>query len=210
MQQIKYFITAKKDFQITELIHGKSSKLFQARRALIILLEDTPNELCSWAEACACHEHLVKGQATRRRHQLLRADFGHEVPGGFPVAGCRGCEVAAHGMEHYFDIIANLRFAQYAERWEKGAGALAPHEWMEVLSCFETGKNFLRLALGIKFDFWRRIPWKILGGSHWDPEIARRVLRECLVIYDVTPADQVHLLHHRMSIKFLDPRLVLL
>ena len=60
-----------------------------------------------------------------------------------------------------------------------------------VMEDFERGRSYLQLGLGVKFDFWGKLPWKLCGLSHYDADVARSVGEEVSAHVD-TQSNQIN------------------
>ena len=80
---------------------------------------------------------------------------------------------------------------------------------------FACGVSFLAFGLQVKMQFWKLLPWHIVGMAHWDLEVARDCARRCVALFDdggaagVGSATEIasnSALAHPKSQLFLDPR----
>ena len=72
-----------------------------------------------------------------------------------------------------------------------------------MLSAFEVSAAGLVQKLDVKFDFWKKIPYRLAALAHRDPGTAAEAASDCLQQYDALGGDEDSGIHHRLSVLFL-------
>eukprot|EP00959_Pyramimonas_sp_CCMP1952_P462383 9483144-Pyramimonas_sp.AAC.1 len=195
------------------------------------------HELSNWSEGCPCHEalfvHKTRWFNEKAYNEEIRS--GNPSAHSCPNKGNRAPELAAGRAKRVFDQIAaksliiRLRQLRRSEaipfpgplpRYiQRGAGA----SFLANLGLFGGSSVFARdlcskgcsdiarahawSVLEVKLTFWRVIPWRLCALAHSDPTVVRECARDVSQQWDRRPDPQ---LHHRVSVRFLQPEETLL
>lgn len=131
----------------------------------------------AWSQACACHPRslCIHLDLVAQQHQC-------------PMRGRRGPELACGGIQRFIDELETTTSVELQAKLDglnSGARGI-------VLRDFEIGKAFLQTELALRTQCWSKLPLKLFCLGHWDLEVVRQNLAQCLVLYANLPACSAH------------------
>lgn len=178
--------------------------LFHAYNMFLLSVGNTLKQLCSWVESCPCHGAPSSVPSVRRR---AKKQAGSQLPSMLQpmclVAGCRAPELAAGALEAR---IADIAATGYEDLLASLPQNLSGADRLIILNDFGMARAYLELGLRLKFDCWRRLPWRLAGLAHPDHAIKVAIAAECLELYDASIRDGFHpTMHHPLTAKLLQP-----
>ena len=193
--------------RLTTLLH---SSQFEVYMDFVLTLKSIPEDLASWAERCVCHERFYKfvsaDETSRRRSKAIATHFGPYLKTGnqqvvCPMAGKRAPEVAAGGLDDFFERLWAMRSGELLQSVSETRGISA-----DVLSSLEDdlqrGRAYLHLGMVTKLDHWKRLPWRLAALGHHDESVARLNGAAAL---DMFAVDAREAAHHRLTWALLRP-----
>ena len=125
----------------------------------------------------------------------MRIAFKHPSHGDCPMKGKRLPEVASGALLPFFEELCRYQLGELMIDHQR---RLSADVWQNLVATWETGKIYLWAGLQVKLDFFQRLPWLIGGIAHHDRNVARRVAKQCVDLYD---GQEVHVqeLHHHCT-----------
>ena len=154
------------------------SSFFGHYCSMLLMVEEIPVKLASWAESCPCHGDLAKRVTPYFFSSVLRSHFGSETA-CCPMAGKRAPELASGKLA----VVA-------AEIWDSHeaalrtiplyAAALSEKERGMLYEDFWLCKKLVMALLEIKTKFWTLLPWAICGFTASEEGEARKVAQGIL------------------------------
>ena len=173
------------------------SAKFAAYVVLVARLDQCPEELVSWAEACYCHECILQGLKQHQKHQVLKEHFAAVGGCSCPMAGKRAPELAAGHLETVFNEMCQQALAGIFLDMPL---PLSAADQTHIISELQRAQNHVKLALFAKLQHWQRMPWLACGLAHHEESVARRVACDILASFDQCSEPE---LHHRLTQQFL-------
>lgn len=189
---------------VTETIR---SKQWWAYSGMLLKLHELANSLSSWGSGCYCHDWLrvPSGEgpiADMEKFHQIREQMGINTANDGVEYPCmmRGKRVVELASGYAGELVATISRRSTAEllvdlvdvtEVEKG----------EILNDFEIGKTYATMALTVKLQHWRQLPWLLVSLAHWDAERAQENARLILRTFDESPQDPR--LHHRITWRWL-------
>jgi hypothetical protein len=149
------------------------------------------NELGDWAEGCPCHR-LRNGPWASRFHAVLEHLHIISSDGPFfqcPRGGTRAQEMAAGAIFQVFDLAASYCWQRVLQRCNSG---LTQVQRQKLFRMFEDLKSLVLANLHLKFDYFQRLPWRLLALAHWDPAIVRATALEAIALFDGYPVQNMN------------------
>ena len=167
------------------------SPLHSLYTAMILLIEEQPEELTSWAEGCPCHGALLEGLNAEQRARCFQTHFGE----GFttcPCAGCKAPELAAGKLNLLLENIWKILEANLHESAAEQGIATTADAWVVVLQDFQAAKVHSFMLLQAKLDFWFRLPWRLCALALADEDDARSFVDVILAQFALDPIEEHH------------------
>ena len=172
---------------------------------MILLVDELPDKLGHWSEACPCHSALVEGLSRAQRARLFEAHYGKGITACM-MGGCRAPEFAAGKVKTVVEemwAVAESELIQIAASMHI---ALDSAIWLLVCTNFQQAKVCTVVMLLLKLDFWGRLPWLLCVLALADEEEARGWVDAIFEAFAVHPNGE---LHDPITWKWLKPSSVL-
>ena len=154
--------------------------------------------LSYWLESCPCHATTLDLCTAKRIKHVGRL---FRRFGSCPVGGSRGPELAAGDLE-----IAIGQFMQIStSRLLADLPASADEHCRKTIAEeMQKARAYLELGLRVKFDFYKRLPWVLLGVGHYKLRCRREAAQKALQLFAESQAVGFTLAHqHPLTAKFL-------
>jgi hypothetical protein len=82
------------------------------------------------------------------------------------------------------------------------AASMTIEQWTSLLADLRSAQSHLLALLRVKTAFWKSLPWLLVGLAHGDVEVARRLGRRAIELFDKDPRQEAH---HRLTWHWLRP-----
>ena len=139
---------------LTRFLQGKG----ELYGHMILLVEEIPEDLTVWGEACPCHWALIIGLSGEQKTRMMLEHYGD----GFrvcPLNGCRAPEMATGKFDEALHGIWDLRQSELIQKAAELNVALDSASWEIVSNDFTNAETYSFMILQLKLDFWKRLPW---------------------------------------------------
>ncbi len=189
----------KTQFNLKMATETLASPFFVGYCDMVLELHEFSFHMTCWMESCPCHQAKGDYSSSRKRQQKdRRHDLGDRP---CPLAGCRAPELAAGAAESFLGSLACVSSLTVAAKWRH---TVTDQQCTFLLDEFERGRAYAQLVCKVKFQFWQKLPWKLVGISHHDENVARRCCREAFESYHGSVSPELHHPLTRMLLEDID------
>ena len=164
----------------------KEVDVFMAHAHMYLAVASAVERFAGKLEGCLCHAEIWKMQAcyaTKIAAVPRATGFNHCC-----WKGPNAVWMAASGVDEILDGIKGCNSLDFDAQFR----TLLVEQRAQVVAAFDQCKALLIANLMEKFDFWRHIPYKVVGSlwgfvgpfSSGDKSLGKRLLQECIEEYD--------------------------
>ena len=166
-----------------------------------LLLRKQIRKLLRWSEGCPCHESLLKDASPHVQSTRLRAEISipKSVPCHCPMAGCRAAEMTAGHLTVFEE---QLRRPCFNDLISSSGVSLTVGAWDRLRDEWQRGALYVVENLKLRLSFYNNLPWVILGGCHFDADVARGALKRAKELWLDVPS-KARALQHPQAQKLL-------
>ena len=143
---------------------------------------------------------MLKGKTRAFAKGDLVEEFG-DVDADCPCKTMRAVECVDGALEL---VVAKAADAQHSDLVDKCQVYCTPEQWQTVMVDFEIARGQLMLEISTKTNFWKLLPWILIGLAHWDEAKAQQFAERAVELWDAIDPEAQHL-SHRVTIKFMHP-----
>ena len=174
---------------------------FFAYLDMVLALDSCIEYIGHWTESCPCHSDLTLGDflisSTRETYSAKKEsklkNFYNNKTTTCPMRGKMLPELCTLGLSKILGDVCSLG---KTELFVSHRHALTQEEWLQILSDFESGKQHAQLEFELKFDWTKRLPWRLSCLACSDDEaMSRRLISASVAEYD-SQEEELQLNHH--------------
>ncbi len=139
--------------------------------------------LTCWVESCPCHGAKLQCFGSSRLAGNERKRILH---GGrrCPLFSMRAAEASAGDLLKFADRLFQMSTAVLRVHPLLAHPGISERERGHILQAFARGKRYILFALQVKISFFQQLPYCLMGLAHYDPAVARRIGRRCILLYE--------------------------
>jgi hypothetical protein len=208
-------LNGRSNFDPSLLTRTLKDSFFFAYLDMILALVSMTEDIAHWAEACSCHEDVIlqhgfaenqglQGQSRKKHRMTMKS--GRVLSSLFsgkadvcPMRGKRLPELVAYGAEK---MLLDLSSSAIGSLFVSHRHLVSSEQWNLLTSDFEVGKSVAVLEFRLKFDWAKRLPYKLALLAFRDQALARRELGRIAAEFDEQPED-LQQNHHHITLKIL-------
>ena len=175
-----------------------SSRLFWAYAHFLCIVAGAVEQQSSWCEACSCHEDMmIETTNYKRRIRIVSKALRHAAGRRdhdqnpreqrqqrdalikCPLKGRRAHDFAAGAFEAFTAEVMTVCKSRVVATALRVEG----QDRAKLMEDYCTAADVVVSTIALKTAHWGMLPWKLCGLACDDPEVARKLGRDCLELF---------------------------